>query len=1220
VRARSWLWSSGGISPGTNPSLQFILSALGDGVNQNTSESTIAAGSWGATNFELTAWVLTHASLSSHWTRLGSDTSLAPQVVAGNPPRETEGYRLGTPALQLDMMSGSRFALVYNGTSQTVAGTYTESLLYPYIDAPNEVLIRRYDDNGATAVTAWVQEIDLGFIRTTTSTTSTPGPQQYVIVPDLEMTAESLASVTTEDGYRIGPVIPGGSNSGRLFAFPGGDPTSNPTLTYRISHHGDLVDSGWVWQVEGASNWYGWNAYDFLWGTHSWNDTTSTRYGIVACYSTIYERLLVGVLTGGGSTNLFLRAHSEEDDEPYTSTSLGTPNLSTTYTSAVADDNALIRMVEMDDGSLRMLVLVTDPDSNYDWNLWESQDGGDNWTLTASRIVQAANDGTALALRAVSVAFATSGDWLRIVWSDTTGTLFTVVSSSRGNSWTYIGSGISTITTGSNGGVADYYPLALAGRNDGAGTFILWVRDGTNNYEVDSYTATREDEWLQDTDLDFSMGSGTEVKRLVACTTPEGFFLYALTDKPASSSLAFHGRVYDLDDPQGVQRTLATESIPWRGMAKRPHGVQLVNAGREIVMVGGFLDWAATGFASGVFVGRLAGWSQQPVQRRNLDGWVPTYHWTCMGGLPDASTYGFLPYRSSGAPSLSSSNLRMQVTTTSGYAYWEFAGGTTWRNNGVGFGGMLRVPSSATHTRDRNIGVRVTTNPSGPTGVNFTVNATTTMLALWDNAATTLRAYVSTPAITQYLYEFRIGLDGPYAAFIAARQYEGVSGWKTRSEGWARASATLSGTAGTTMDLLQWGNLDYSGAGTNTSEWREVWFAPGSTSEPGHVLQKTGMTWSDFHGRETSTRHQRVYAGIDVFWGGSGGARMDSFTGEVGLAYPKEAAFIDSPRFYWQAAGQTEQAIVFDFGASSDLGSGQRRSLHEAAALFGTRSRTARVEYNWQNEWTAPLYTYAADATILAGLTIRAVDGHAVLVEVSGSAMLPSAASWEGSYLRVTAGTTTPAVGKTWKVRKHGPARDASQVWLYLESELNTQPLGSYLINAGDTACVFASRMAVRYGEPVRTRYMRVVLDEQEVAPNGKHALGAIVAGPVHDFDPPLDWTWKDNQEPNTTRFTSKSGVTWAYKEGPAQRVWQGRMVGDHSQQNREALRGLLRLFSSFDVRPVALVIDHANLPSQLLYGYTSTGGQLDNEGWFTDTAGKWQPSGDSPFQLVEVV
>ena len=185
---------------------------------------------------------------------------------------------------------------------------------------------------------------------------------------------------------------------------------------------------------------------------------------------------------------------------------------------------------------------------------------------------------------------------------------------------------------------------------------------------------------------------------------------------------------------------------------------------------------------------------------------------------------------------------------------------------------------------------------------------------------------------------------------------------------------------------------------------------------------------------------------------------------------------------------------------------------------------------------------------------------------------------------------------------------------------MNTQPLASYLVNAGDTACVFAPRMAVRYGEPVKTRFMRIVLPAEDVAVNGQHALGAFVAGPVHDFDPPLDWTWKDNQEPNTTRFTSKSGVTWGYKEGPAQRVWQGRIIGDVTQRNREALRNLLRVFSSFDVRPVALVIDHANLPAQLLYGYVSTGGQLDNEGWFTGADKKWVGSGDSAFQLVEVV
>lgn len=1219
VRSRSWLWTSGGIVPATTPAGQFVLCTLGDGVNQNTTEATVAAGAWSGTNFEITPWVLTHSKLSTHWTRIGSDSSLNPEVVAANPPRNTEGYRLGATVW---MTTGSRLALVGNGVSTTTPGTYTEALLFPILTTPSQLGIFRADDNGATAVTAWVQEVDLGFLTTSTSATTTPGPKQYVILPDLELTAEAISSVTSESGYRVGPVIPEDTNSGRLFAFHGGDPTSNPTLTYRLASHGDLGEAGWVWQVEGATYWYGWNAADFMWGTFSWNNLTSARYGVVACYSSIYERLLVGTFVGGGSTNLFLRYHSEEDDDPFNSTSIGTPDLATAYTTPKADDDALMRMIELDDGSLRLLVLVVDPDNNYDWDVWGSQDGGDSWTLVASRIVQAANSGTALSTRPVSVAFASAGDWVRVTWADTTATLFHLVSSSRGLAWSYQGSGTSAITTGTNGGVADYYPLAMVGRNDGAGTFILWVRDASNNYEVDAYTVTREDEWVQDLDLDFSMSAGTEVKRLAAATTPDAFFLYALTDKSASSSIAFHARVYDLDDPQGIQRTLATESIPLVGMGKRPHALQLVNAGREMIMVGSFLTWDGTAASTGVLVARLAGWSEVPVQAsQNADGWVPTYHWTCLGGQPNSSTYTFLPLRSSGGPTIGCTDLRLQVTTTSGYGYWEWAGGTQWRKNGMSFGALLRVPSSATLTRDRNVGLRVTTAPSGPTGVSFSVSATTTMLALYEGSGGgSLLAYIATPAITQYLYEMRVGLDGPYAVFMAARQYEGVKGWKTRAEGWTRVSGTLLGTAGTTMDLLHWGNLDYSGSGTNTSEWREAWIGVGSSSEPGHVLQQAGMTWINYRGRITSTRPARVYAGIDVFWGGGGGARRDSFAGEVGLAHPRESIFVDSPRFYWQATDGAQQAIVFDFGAGVDPGSNQRRTLHEAAAFFGSRCRTARVEYNWADSWSSPLYTYEADATLLSGMYVRAVDGHAVLVEVPSTAMVPVAAAWEGAYFRLTAGTTTAPVGKTWRVRKHGPARDASQVWLYLESEVNTQPLASYLVNAGDTACVFAPRMAVRYGEPVKTRFMRIVLPAEDVGVNGQHALGAFVAGPVHDFDPPLDWTWKDNQEPNTTRFTSKSGVTWGYKEGPAQRVWQGRIIGDVTQRNREALRNLLRVFSSFDVRPVALVIDHANLPAQLLYGYVSTGGQLDNEGWFTGADKKWVGSGDSAFQLVEVV
>lgn len=1217
VRARSWFFGTATASE-TAPN-GLVLATLGDGVNELTTEAQVAAGSWAASKFEAECWVLTHNALSVDWQRIASTSTVAPLGMATTQHRDLEGYRsIGEPTLT----SGRRALVLGFSAGAATDGQHSEAMLYAKLTGRTLVEVWRRD-NTINNVVGWLQVIDFGSIHSAIETIESPGPIQGILLPDLELTAGAISVVSSRSAFRLGSVAPDSDNAGRMYGFHSGDPTSDATLRYRITAHGDLGQAGWVWQEKGAGRWLGWNAYNFMHGSHLINGQTAARYGLVACYSSIYDRVIAGYLSSTSSTLLNL-SYLDQDGDPFSYVTLTGLELLNTFTGPVLGDDAIIRAIELDDGSIRLAVLVRDEDGLWDFNIYSSVDGAASWSLIASRIIWRATSGTALSAQPVTAAFASSGDWLRLVWVDATDAkVLTAVSSSRGSSWDYIGSGLPPIYTSDNGASFDSYAIALAARPDGAGTFMLWVRGLLFSYVVSGYTATRLDAWVSDADFGINLGSGSEVERMSAAYTPDGIFLALQVDVAASSQTSLRLRVYDVDDPQGVQRTIGVRSIFGPGVQIKPYQLHLLNGGRELLVAANAVSFAGSTVA-GISLARLGGWSELPVQGQAASGAVALQTWSSLwSDSPSSGAYAVWPLIQSGG-TITPSRSNLEVQTSAGqHAYWEFSPSSTgyWNNlgphRGLSFGGLIRVPSAAGDVAGSNIGVKVRAQGAGASGVSFMLTATTTQISVWDLLAGTKVASIPAPTLATSWWEIRGGLTENFDVFAAARPYEG-STWKGRSE-WTTVAGLLVGGAGITLDLLHVGHQAYSGSGTNESEWREFWVS----DSYGVNLQRDGADWSVMRGRTTTSRAQRIFSGVDVFWGGSAAARGDSFTGEVGSAHPPEAIFLDSPRLTWEAADDGAQSLTFDFGAGSVADAPARRSLHEGIMLVGSRSRTATVEYDVDGTWSSPIATFTADATMQGSLRVISVDGHAALVEYPD---LPdSAGSLAGAYLRVTAASSSAANNKTWRVRKHGSATQEggmNRAWVYLESSVNTRALANYGVMAGDTVCAFGDRMAVVYGRPVKTRYMRLSFPSEEVI-DGKHALGGLIAGPIHQFDPPLDWAWKDNDQPNTTRFSSRSGITWAKSEGPAQRTWQARLVGDQQQRSREGYRDLLRLFASYDVRPVGLLTQISGsrpLPAACVYGYITSGGQLDNEGWWRDSDGVWRSAGDLSLQLQEVV
>ncbi|HKL22352.1 MAG TPA: hypothetical protein VJ904_11125, partial [Tichowtungia sp.] len=142
-RDNTWVWGTGTRSDaGIGDCAESCLVTLGDGVNQNASESTVAVGSEYSDAYDFDVYVLTHPAIAVDY-RFVAD---------GNKDMTDVAVTVDTAA------TGARFGWVYNGVNGT--GDYhPRDIFWARYTADGEVTISRGFD-GQT-FPAWVQGVDL---------------------------------------------------------------------------------------------------------------------------------------------------------------------------------------------------------------------------------------------------------------------------------------------------------------------------------------------------------------------------------------------------------------------------------------------------------------------------------------------------------------------------------------------------------------------------------------------------------------------------------------------------------------------------------------------------------------------------------------------------------------------------------------------------------------------------------------------------------------------------------------------------------------------------------------------------------------------------------------------------------------------------------------------------------------------------------------------------
>jgi hypothetical protein len=142
-RDNSWIWATGTrLDAGIGDCSEACLVTLGDGVNQNASENTVAVGSEYTDAYDFDVYVLTHPAIAVDHVFMADGNSTGLDVAVAVQPAA----------------AGARFGWIYNGCNGT-GGYHPRSRFWVRYTADGEVTVSR-GYSGQT-FPAWVQGVDL---------------------------------------------------------------------------------------------------------------------------------------------------------------------------------------------------------------------------------------------------------------------------------------------------------------------------------------------------------------------------------------------------------------------------------------------------------------------------------------------------------------------------------------------------------------------------------------------------------------------------------------------------------------------------------------------------------------------------------------------------------------------------------------------------------------------------------------------------------------------------------------------------------------------------------------------------------------------------------------------------------------------------------------------------------------------------------------------------
>jgi hypothetical protein len=938
----------------------------------------------------------------------------------------------------------------------------------------------------------------------------TPGPEALLILRDPNWQgADSLVSVTSENGLTIGPVVPGTTNQGTLVGIQSGTPTLTTGLDYYLLGGGFDGAGGWLARATGqdATQWRAVNAYTAFWRDWAWT-TSEPLYAQDVCGSTAYNRLIGAWIDSTGA----VRIEIQDAGEPYGAWDHKTLAMSTE--SADTTKEGGVGICELADGSLLCCYQQQDSITGFlNVNAFLSQDGGDTWTLVCRRLLTRTSVGY-LGSSGGQYQLRASGDWIRLVFNssavDGAGiaatTQKTLISADRGASWV-VASNFTTYSWKSLTGFAGSAPTALVGLDDVSGSFLLGYLKTLASSTLSFAFAQRSDSWAEQTALAFDCsGYATSalIKGVSAVRESDRVWFFVWVEGSDKSEIIV--RVCNnLADPLTASNWVTLGQVSGLGGVLRygPHCFRAAWTGSRIVLSGGIQDPTVSATSNPVVNGhwmvQSGAWELKPWDYSQLDmighnyllagqGRLVEYQWQPCQGSPAgdaAHSDPNTPWTRATTGVVTTTwypdRQYLATTSTTAYAYYSLNLGTPaaedrWASTSLRRGTCLHFElkvfsARATAGAAEDIGIKVTamSSTSGQ-GYTMTLRIWPTSIVFYDDIGAAAQVTVSTTTL---------GSRGEVRIWGAGASW-GFSLRGTSSDTWTDYGPYTFTSGGIPAQGVRVGILAAAGSsGTSEVELYGMVISYRTDASQRSDIDKP----QELVGTKLVRRPMFAKGGIWTQWGGSGSYSGDTYAGSVYFSRGSQNLSIDSPRSYWESSDLASQALVFQAGSGSAIWQ------MDALLLVGTVDRTCTLEFNTSDSWTSPAFSVSLSADLFTGLSVSAVSGSTVTLTAASGTFPPRRGSLAGCYLRFTSGTIS---GQTFRILSD--TRRTGKI--HIEGGYDLVSLG---VAGGDSAVIFGDRMVWTTGAPKEYAYFRLVFPNLSSTTRGTytstHRIGSMIPG-----------------------------------------------------------------------------------------------------------------------------
>ncbi len=451
---------------------------------------------------------------------------------------------------------------------------------------------------------------------------------------------------------------------------------------------------------------------------------------------------------------------------------------------------------------------------------------------------------------------------------------------------------------------------------------------------------------------------------------------------------------------------------------------------------------------------------------------------------------------------------------------------------------------------------------------------------------------------------------------------------------------------------------DSSGQSDRSVQFRSLKIAQGT--ELSQIAMKDDQTGSTdygayiaaLRGRKIASRPAYLENNQSVVWGGIGGFKNDFFSTTINSSFDaKNTIKTSSPRFEYRSLGSNTSDIksstanivyqinTEDRTSNSLDGFGM---YHTGVALMNINARTVKVEYSNTSNFVGG-YTIGPVTNEVKRGRVTSCSNNNVVIEwdneagarhINDSQYTSSGNTEYYLYFKpLSAGVPVSFESTSYKILK----QRGSNFNINIPSiDLSDSSYSSNI--AGTTVLLFSNQCVIKYGQlPTQNKYMRVTLSGH-LGTESYLKLGTMVAGITFGMERvPLSWEHTLNNVGNATEFNSRSGVRWAYQEGPSARTFSGVIPGDVFEEERRNIVNITQQAMQYNVNPVVMIFDgddsgsissgddtnaktYTN-PENILLGTFSPELSLTNPGWrYDETLGEWKTVGDMELTIIEVV